>query len=376
MMNFRDIFADAPVNAGRQDALDLGKAFPIMCLPFVHCYIECTTEAGLEHGIPYLFDSVIGGPFSAPMWMFAMGVGMVYTTRHHSARAMVRRGLTIIGFFFLLNVCRFLIPYLIGYGITGDREQFVEPLLFRFLGNDVLFFAGFALIVMTFMIWLKIPKWWMFTIALAMSVISTVIGDFDVHNALGNIFLGYIVGTEDAAGLVISDFPLMRWLIVPVCGYVFGSYLIRAKDVKKFYTMVAPVPALIAAVYLPIGIHNEWGMFGPGQNCYYHMSTFDVFISVCLTIGMLGIWFAVSQVLPIKIIRSARGVSKSITSFYCIHWVFVRWITNLILYVVRGTQVLPVGVTFLLSLAIMVVTLWLCREWHHYKDKRRGLVSV
>lgn len=27
-MNFRDLFADKPVNTGRQNALDLGKAFP------------------------------------------------------------------------------------------------------------------------------------------------------------------------------------------------------------------------------------------------------------------------------------------------------------------------------------------------------------
>ncbi len=375
MTRLRNLFSDSPVNTGRQNALDLGKAFPILCLPFVHTYIECTTDAGLEHGIPYLFDSILGGPFSAPMWMFAMGVGIVYT-RHNATRALIRRGLTIIGFFYLLNTFRFLIPYLIGYGITGDRVQFIDPLLYRFLGNDVLFFAGFAMIVIAFMIWLKIPKWWMFTIALAMSVISTAIGDFDVHNPLGNIFLGYIVGTEDAAGLVISDFPIMRWLIVPVCGYVFGSYLIRAKEEKKFYALVSPIPALIAAIYLPIGIHNEWGMFGPGQNCYYHMSTFDVFISLCLTIGVLGIWFVIGRVLPIKIIRSVRGVSKSITSFYCIHWVFVRWITNLILYVVRRTQILSVSVAFLLSLVIMVVSLWLSRSWHHFKDKRRGLVSI
>lgn len=33
----------------------------------------------LESGIPYLFDTVIGGPFSAPMYLFAMGISMDYT---------------------------------------------------------------------------------------------------------------------------------------------------------------------------------------------------------------------------------------------------------------------------------------------------------
>ena len=103
--NPREIFAETPVNSGRQMELDLGKALPILALPFVHCFIECTTDAGLAHGIPYLFDSVIGGPFSAPMWMFAMGVGIVYSHKTN-LKQFARRGAGLFGIFFLLNICR------------------------------------------------------------------------------------------------------------------------------------------------------------------------------------------------------------------------------------------------------------------------------
>ena len=141
-MKFRDLFADKPVNTGRQNALDLGKAFPILCLPFVHTFIECTTDAGLGHGIPYLFDSIIGGPFSAPMWMFAMGIGILYT-RHNAARDMIKRGLTIIGFFFLLNTCRFLIPYLIvGYDVIRKSV--------RNISHGDVFDENFLMMIATF----------------------------------------------------------------------------------------------------------------------------------------------------------------------------------------------------------------------------------
>lgn len=375
MISFRDLFDKTPVNTGRQYEVDLGKAVPILMLPFVHCFIECTTDAGLTKGLPYLFDSVIGGPFSAPMYMFAMGVCLVYT-RSKTPRESFRRGFKLLGFFYLLNICRFLIPYLIGYAVSGDRTQFLEPLLYRVLGNDVLAFAGLAFLTIALFRQLKIPPWGMIAIALALSLIATAIGDVDVHSPLGNIFLGYIIGTEDAAGLVISDFPIMSWLIVPVSGYVFGRYLVRAKDKKKFYALVSPVPALIAAVYLPIGIRNEWGMFGEGQNCYYHMSTWDWFICLCLTLGILGVWYVVSRFLPPLIMGFFTWVSRSITAFYCIHWVIVRSITNVILYIARGTQVLPVPVTFFLSLAIMIVTLFLCRWWQAYKLHRKGVKQL
>jgi hypothetical protein len=64
--------------------------------------------------------------------------------------------------------------------------------------------------------------------------------------------LGSFIGTEDETGLLISDFPLLIWLIVPVSGICFGRLLIRIRpeDKGKFYAIVS-VPAIcIAAVYM------------------------------------------------------------------------------------------------------------------------------
>ena len=68
------IFSDKEVNTGRQQELDLARAFIIFCLAIIHVTIECTSDEGLTSGIPYLFDTIIGGPFSAPMYMFVMGI--------------------------------------------------------------------------------------------------------------------------------------------------------------------------------------------------------------------------------------------------------------------------------------------------------------
>jgi hypothetical protein len=60
-------------------------------------------------------------------------------------------------------------------------------------------------------------------------------------------------------------------------------------------------------------------------------------------------------------------VSSKITSFYCIHWVFVRTITNVVLYIKNGTQVLPVWKTLVLSVCIILVTLWLAEIWRNIR---------
>jgi len=228
-----ELLADEPVNRGRQLDIDIAKAEMVLMLPFIHCIIECTSDEGLCSGIPYFFDTIIGGPFSAPMYLFAMGVCFVYT-RKNNPEQWLWRGIKLIGVFYLSNTCRFLIPYLIGYKISGDREHFLDPLFYRWLGNDVLLFAGMAIIAMAIFKYLNLSDRAIFGIAAVMTISATLIGDVDTHSMFGNIFLGYIVGTDDASGYVISDFPILTWLIFPVTGYIFGKVHIRIKDKRAF----------------------------------------------------------------------------------------------------------------------------------------------
>ena len=367
----RKLLADEPVNKGRQLDIDIAKAEMVLLLPFIHCIIECTSDEGLCSGIPYLFDTIIGGPFSAPMYLFAMGMCFVYSHRQ-TPELWFRRGILLIGVFYLSNTCRFLIPYIIGYKISGDREHFLDPLFYRWLGSDVLLFAGLAIITIAAFRYFKLSDKAMLGIAAVMTVSATLIGDVDTHSMFGNIFLGYIVGTDDATGYVISDFPLLTWLIFPITGYLFGKIHIRIKDKRAFYRITSLPALLVPLIYFPIGIHYGWGMFGEGQNCYYHMMIWDVAVCLCLDLGMLGVWYLLSYYISNRGKGFLHEVSCNITAIYCIHWVFVRTITNVIIYIKNGTQILPLWETMLLSLAILLVTLVIA---HYYKKLKAGFIA-
>jgi hypothetical protein len=182
-----------------------------------------------------------------------MGMCFVYSHRQ-TPELWLRRGVTLIGVFYLGNTCRFLIPYLIGYKISGDREHFLDPLFYRWLGNDVLLFAGLAIITIAVFRYLRLSNKAMFGIAALMTVSATLIGDLDTHSMFGNIFLGYFVGIDDATGYVISDFPLLTWLIFPVAGYVFGKVHVRVRYKVAFYRIISPWAMLVPLIYFPIGI--------------------------------------------------------------------------------------------------------------------------
>lgn len=374
-MKLKDkIFSHEAINTSRQWELDLARAFLIFCLGLVHVTIECTTDEGLCSGIPYLFDSIIGGPLGAPMFMFVMGVGLSYTIRNTPKDHFIR-GVKIFGLGYILNICRFLIPYLIGYSITGDSEKYMDQLLYKVLCNDILTFAGIAMVLIGLFVKFKVPHAIMLLIATVMCVLGTVFNGVDVNAPLGNIFLGYLIGTEDAAGLVLSDFPLLNWFIFPVFGFVFGHILKRVKNKDLFYLTFSLPTMIIAVIYMIYGITNEIGMFGEGQNCYYHMIFSDVMASLCLTVGTVGFYHLVLKIFPRKWFYFAWSISEHITSVYFIHWVLVSFVVNVFMYIIRGTTLLTpwqcVGLGSAISIVSIVIahyyTIWIGRRKHHEK---------
>ena len=365
------LYGDSAINCGRQKELDLAKCGAILCLALIHCIIECTPEEQLVSGIPYLFDTVIGGPLSATVFMFAMGVGAVYQDSQ-STRDGVLRGLRIMLISYMLNICRFLIPYLIGYGITGDTEKYIDPLLYKVLCNDVLLFAGMALVLIALFRKIKLKDWQMAAIAFAASAAGTMLNGVDVNNALGNILLGYLIGTEDAAGMVMSYFPLLNWLVFPVSGYIFGKRLLRLKDKNLFYGILSAICVPVATIYYAVGIVYERGMFGEGQNCYYHLQFSDAVGAILSTLGVLGLCHFLIRHLPEWVSSLSQKISRNITSIYCIHWVLVVYITNLGLYIWRGTQVLPVWQTLLLGAAIEIAAIYIAAIWRQIRKRVRG----
>jgi hypothetical protein len=358
------LYAPQPVNLNRQTEVDMGKFAMMFFLPFIHCVIECTSEEGLASGIPYLFDTIIGGPLSAPMYMFAMGIGMAYTKKSTPGQ-MAKRGLKLglISYFF--NICRFVIPFLVGFAVTGHYEKYIEPLMFRALGNDILQFAALAYLTMALLRKLDLPDAAMLGVGVVCSLAANFFNGCYVRSDLGNIFLGYLVGTEYPGGepWIYSDFPLLNWVIVPICGYLFGKRLKCVKNKGMFYGIWSSICGAAALVYFALGIYFKFGMFGEGQNCYYHISTPDILAGIAAAIGMIGLYYPISKVLGKKCTDWISRVARNINAVYCIHWVLVSWIAIVLVDILQGSPYLPVGTVMVMGLGISLVSIFLSGIW-------------
>lgn len=364
------MFEKDAINTGRQIEVDMAKAILVFIFAFVHMTICCNTEEALTHGLPYVFDSIIGGPFGAPTLMFCMGVGMVYA-RKNDPLSLFRRGVRIFILGYIFNICQCIAHYITMNIVVGNYHD-MEELLYSAFDIDIMQFAGLAFMLMALFKKLNLSKWIMLLISFLMSVVATLINGIDVGIPALNIIVGHFFGVEDVSGNVLSDFPLFNWFILVVSGFVFAGYLIRVKNKNKFYLTVSPICILIAGIYIVFGVRNGFGMLGEGENCFYHATTLDVFITINAAMAMFGIYHVIAKVFSAKVSSLVTLISKNINSEYCIHWIFVIIASDILMNTIGLTNEISMTVILAVSTLLSVLSITLAWLW---KDKKVFRIS-
>ncbi len=374
-MRLSDVISKEACNKGRQFELDLLKFILIIRLAPVHVFIDSAQPGALDVlGIPYFYDSVLGGVIGPTRFMILMGVGLGYS-RHGSAKEVFRRGIKIGIIGFLLNVFRFLIPSLVGFGITGDAERYLEPLPFLFFGNDILQFASLAMMLMALFLHFKLTPEKIFGVSLLMSLAGNFVRNVDFHSIPLNIIFGHFIGVEDKSEetFIFSDFPLIIWFLFYAFGYFLGKYYTHLKDKNKFYAIVSPICIIVSVVFIIWEIHGGFGMMmGEGVNVFYHMTTPEAFVCIMAFLGLLGIYNFISPYIPEKLHKPIEAVSRNVNSIYCIHWVLVWWTVDLAVYCIKGDTYLKYSYAFLIGYAITVVSIILAHFWSKFKAERKA----
>jgi hypothetical protein len=104
-------------------------------------------------------------------------------------------------------------------------------------------------------------------------------------------------------------------------------------------------------------------MFGEGENCYYHVSTLDLLACLCVALGLIGLHYLLSLVLPQRVLTWVSNAARNINAIYCIHWVLVSWIAIVLVPILTGETYMSVNAALALGLGISLVTIWLADVW-------------
>ena len=311
------LFSDQKINSGRQVELDLAKCLAIFFMIFLHCYFVTTGFANeislsMERAVAHL----AGGPFAAPVFMFAMGVGMVYS-KHQDTGFMVKRGIKLMLLGLVVNVGEFILPHFVALKLLGNGDMFPVAGGLLLFCIDILAFAGMAFILVGLLKKLKLSAKQMVIIALVLSVIGWILREHDFGGNVPNLIAGYFVGS--AGGF--TAFPLFNWFIFPTTGLLFGGYYIRCNNKQKLLRLW-PLGLVISVAYFV----TSWfipGGFLTDAHHYYFMTTIDAMFCLMCNYGVIGAFELVSRHLSDGPVKFFSKTSGNVNAIYVIQWFLI-----------------------------------------------------
>ena len=118
---------------------------PVKCNKGVVDRIATLPDSALRNIIEFA-----GGPLGAPVFMFSMGIGMMYT-RHNSPGNFMKRGLRLLIAAYILNLVRFTGP-LMALKAMGVDADYGYSVLDTFFWVDIFQFAGLSFLLMGLLI--------------------------------------------------------------------------------------------------------------------------------------------------------------------------------------------------------------------------------
>ena len=347
-MNLSNLFSDEKVNTGRQIELDVAKGLAIIFMIFLHTVmiVQCYND-GLSSTYSFVIGNVLGRPFAAVVFMFCMGVGVVYS-RHSQWDKMIKRGITLYLLGMLVNVFEYFVPYFLAGALGLDATPFeIYGGLVLFV-VDILAFAGWAFVLMGVLKKFELSNKKLIIVAVALSLLGTLLRGTDFGNNVVNAFFGNFFGTAFTA------FPLFNWFIFPIAGCVWGQYFIRAKDKSEFFKFW-PILMIIALIYFYVSSNLWEGVFSENVHFYYFLNTLDAVFCIINAHAVIGMCYWLVKFLPDSFIKAFSILSTNINHIYIAQWFFIPVTVLLITYLAKDLLLTDL-ITSIISIFMIIIS--------------------
>ena len=349
-MNIPDLFSDEKVNVGRQVELDIAKALAIIFMIFLHTLMVVQGyNAGLSPTYKFVIGNVLGRPYAAVIFMFCMGVGVVYS-RHSQWDTMIKRGVKLYLLGVLVNVFEFFIPHFLAGSLGIDASPFPLAGGLLLFCVDVLAFAGIAFVLMGILKKFELSNKMLAIVAVVMSLIGTFFTGIDFGVSALNLFFAHFIGAKGGFGA----FPLFNWFIFPIAGCIWGQYFIRAKDKSEFFKFW-PILMIVSLIYFFVSSKLWGGVFSEDVHLYYFLNTLDAVFCIINSHAVIGLCYWIVKYLPDAVTKTFSILSSNINHIYIAQWFFIPVTIVLITYFAKGL-VLNDFVTSIISIVMLTIS--------------------
>lgn len=367
------LFADQEVNTGRQPFLDIAKALSILFMVSVHSMLEFAYPKDAEGVVGawgsqlarQLIDDVFGGMLAAPVFMFAMGVGIMYS-RSSDPASQARRGRGILWKAVLLNIVRALpfgLVVLLATQAAEARDETFEKFVHEVVQVDILTFAALAFLLIAFLKRIGMKGRGILSVAVVMSVLATFFRVLDFGNGFVNFAVSPFFGVSGKPA--DSCFPLFAWFIYPAAGMVFGGLLRRCTSTERLFAVVTP---FALALFIPLTVWMGSKGLLSDEN-FYQQTIFFSLYTFTGVFSILGVCVLLARVLGGRILTLAGEMSRNINEIYIVHWLFISYSAAFFCDAL-GHRV-GVYESQIAVLPLLVVSFFIARRWCKARTARR-----
>ncbi len=314
-------------NSERQIELDAAKSIAIVFMIFGHTAQIINPDLGNSGNFLNMIYNCttifLANFFSAPAFMFCLGVGLVYS-RHQEARYFFYRGvlLLLLGYGLCILIGSF--PQ-ISYWLFGTEKPVVNDILSNMFCVDILQFSGVAFLFLGLVKTLRLPFSVMTAFTLGLLVLGTQLtGRLGVGTPWPDNFVGLIFWTNS-----YSTFPFSLWFPYIILGIIFGHFLIRTDNKINFYYQIAGIGATGLLFYSIYAVN-----LGRVEPFFFDYSAFfcQTPMTIWITTSALFLWIPLIDLICRRfspdgiVVATIRRWSKNITVIFCVQWFLIIFI--------------------------------------------------
>ena len=350
----------------RQYNLDILKAVAIIAMVICHPVSRLGSYIpGYEEDFWYFLGEDFFGSyvFVAHGFMFALGVGMIYT-RNGDPSSMIRRGIKLYLMGYIFNFVRYGIYIIIADVVTGDIIAETWEALFSI---GILHFAGLAFILTAILKALRLTEVQILVISIVLSAIGSFIPYLDTGNPILDYLVGHFVSTN-----YLSSFVLFNWYICVAFGRLIGSALHNTRDKDRLYKKMLFISGGIMAIY--VVLTARFGVYFLSMNReYYAASTLEMMGLLSIDVFGLSVFYFILQKAEVSRFKILIEKSMNITAIYFIHWMILGPTEVIFCYMLGYTFTYPQ--IYLYAAVLLPVSTYAAARWRSRKHRvKSGLI--
>ena len=311
----------------RQYEFDYAKTLAIFFMVIIHVVEELSHVEfnALPSGFWENFIQFGAGPLAAPVFVFAMGVGIVYSRKKEPIQ-LFKRGVKLLIVALALNICRDVIPRLIVCLISGSAPEW-EVFRYQLFNIDILHFAGLAFMLTALLKKLKVPVLALVPIGILMQILGNELSLAFQPTGVAEIFLSYIFDT----GGDLACFPILTWYASLAIGILAGTVIKKYGDkLDRVYSIgfwggaSLLVGFIFACHYYDVDIRLFHALY---EDAFYGQTFFHFLYNTLVIVIELSLIHLITRK-QTKDISFVKFCGSNLTTIYVVQWMIVGWLTS------------------------------------------------